>query len=163
MDQGIPELKEEQERQRLWPHTRRYTKTTTDRNNENKTNGLYNRQDVERQSSDAYTHTPRNARWRPYRSTRAFRGAESTSRKPAQSKIHKGREELGLSPTTLRPRQKVIPFSIPLSLFYSPRREAVTTCYIIFIRVCPFGQRYASILYLKNVCDLGYSHQPTCT
>ena len=29
-------------------------------------------------------------------------------------------------------------FSIPLPLFYSPRREAVIICYIILI-LCPFG------------------------
>ena len=46
-------------------------------------------------------------------------------------------------------------FSIPLPLFYSPRREAVIIRYIILI-LCPFGQRYTSILSLLNACYLGF-------
>ena len=47
--------------------------------------------------------------------------------------------------------------SIPLPLFYSPRREAVIICYIILILRCPFGQRYTSILSLLNACYLGFT------
>ena len=46
------------------------------------------------------------------------------------------------------------PLSIPLPLFYSPRREAVIICYIILI-LCPSGQRYTSILSLLNAYYLG--------
>ena len=48
-----------------------------------------------------------------------------------------------------------IHFSISLPLFYSPRREAVTTSHVIFI-LYPFGQRYASISFLLNACYLGF-------
>ena len=47
------------------------------------------------------------------------------------------------------------PFSLPLPLFYSPRREAVIIRYITLI-LCPFGQRYTLILSLLNACYLGF-------
>ena len=47
------------------------------------------------------------------------------------------------------------PLSLPLLLFYSPRREAIIIRYIILI-LYPFGQRYTSILSLLNVCYLGF-------
>ena len=46
-------------------------------------------------------------------------------------------------------------FSIPLPLFYCPRRETVIIRYIMFI-LCPFGQGYASIFSLMNACYLGF-------
>ena len=84
------------------------------------------------------SHTLREGDGDSARSTRAFRGVESASRKPAQNGYGEDRgEELGSNPATLRPLQNVIPFSIPLPLFYSPRREAVSISHITFI-LCPF-------------------------
>ena len=52
-------------------------------------------------------------------STRAFRGAESASRKPAQNDYGEDRgEELGSSPAALRPPQNAIPFLQYLSLSF---------------------------------------------
>ena len=90
-------------------------------------------------------------------STRAFRGAESASRNLRRKRLWRNNrgEELGPSPAALRPLQCAIPFPSRLPLFYSSRREAVIIRYITLI-LCPFGQRYTSILSLLNACYLGF-------
>ena len=118
---------------------------------------------VSDKNSDAYTHREK----REMETLLEALGRSAEQRQPPEN-LHKattkrdGGEELGPIPTTLRPRQNAIPHTIHLCLFYNSRGEAVTTRYIIFI-LCPFGQRYTSIFYVMNACDLGFSHQPTCT
>ena len=107
---------------------------------------------------NAYTHTHRNARWRLCRKhsgvPRSRGSLPKTCTEQLQRRQRRG-EELGPSPAALRPPQNTPPFTIPLPLFYSPRREAVTTRYIMFIP-CPFGQGYASIFSQMNACYLGF-------
>ena len=88
-------------------------------------------------------------------SPRAFRGAESASRKPAQNGYGEdgGGARFQSGNTSLSPKRDT--FCIPLPLFYSPGREAVIIRYIIII-LCPFGERYTSILSLLNACYLGF-------
>ena len=62
------------------------------------------------------------------RSTRAFHGAEAASRKPAQCEHREWRRRRARSQSnSTSSSTKAIPLSIPLPLFYSPRREAITT------------------------------------
>ena len=63
----------------------------------------------------------------------------------------RARSQSGSTSSSLMP-----PRSIPLPLFYSPRREAVIICYIILI-LYPSGQRYTSILSLLNAYYLGFT------
>ena len=88
-------------------------------------------------------------------SPRAFRGAESASRKPAQNGYGEdgGGARFQSGNTSLSPKRDT--FCIPLPLFYSPGREAVIIRYIMFI-LCPFEQGYTSIFSLMNACYLGF-------
>ena len=120
----------------------------------------YNRRADKRQRADSYTHRHKACTSSAsVGSTRAFHEAEAASR------VCGNNEERRIALATVRQdfvlgktRSPLSPFSSP---FIAQGGKDVTSRYIIFI-LCPFGQRYASISYLMNVCYLGYSHQSTC-
>ena len=103
-------------------------------------NGFTTGRPVSDKLSCLHAHTHRNTRWRLYRKHLGVLRNRGSLLKTCTAQIQRTTEEKSsvTSPTALCPRQKRSPFMIPLPLFYSPRREAVTTCYIIFI-LCPFG------------------------
>ena len=67
-------------------------------------------------------------------------------------------EELGSSPTTLIPSQNAISLSSPLPLFYSRRREVVTSCYSL-----SFQTEIHLDFFLNEGVLPRISSQPTCT
>ena len=147
---------------------RKYTETATKRHNRNETNASmcificvclnydsYNRQAGRAKHRRLLTHSEKRD-GDSIGNTRAFRGAESASRKPAQNGYGEDRgEELGSSPAALRPLLHAIYFPyLSLSFIAQGGRPLsyVISCFIL----CPFGQGYTSIFSQMNVCYLGF-------
>ena len=112
----------------------------------------YNRQADEWQNTDACLRTQKKRDGDSAGSTRAFCGAESASRKPAQNGYGEDRgEELGSSPATLRPPQNAIPLQYLSLSFIAQGGRSLPPHYITFIPY-PFGQGYALIFSQMNAC-----------
>ena len=145
--------------------TRRNTETATERDNRNETNVCVY---IYIQMRTVTTVTPASDKAPTPAHTQRESGMEtlpealehSAEQRQPPEDLHRTRlqrrqrEEKSLVPV----RQhfvlckNMIPFTIPLPLFYSPTREALTTRYIMFI-ACPF-QTGIRLDFLPNECML---------
>ena len=109
-----------------------------------------------RDRTPAPAHALREARWRLCRKHSGVPRSRVSLPKTCTERLwRRQRRRARFQSGSTSSSSIAIPITIHLPLFYSPRREAVTTRYIMFIP-CPFGQGYASIFSLMNACYLGF-------